>query len=307
LRLHWLLLPAIVVPLGAAAAFVAAAPRPLFRAGDEAELAGGDVGRGKRVFDAAACASCHASPGQGDRRVLGGGLALTSPLGTFYPPNISQDRTDGIGGWRAVDIANAVMAGVSPSGQHYYPALPYVHYARMTRGDMADLVAYLRTLPAVPGRAPPHDLAFPFSVRWGIGFWKALYFDPRPWQPDPARDGRSNRGAYLVQALAHCDECHSPHDWLAAVRQSDAFAGGIDLGGVGFVPNISPAGIGDWSEVDIVQALTTGRTPQGQRIGSSMADMVLNTAALPQTDREAIAAYIKALPPRVSPEAAKMR
>jgi mono/diheme cytochrome c family protein len=297
----------VVGAAGFGAAWVVAAPRPAFQPRDEAELSAGDARSGKRVFDAAACASCHASPGQPNRLALGGGMALASPFGTFYPPNISQDRMDGIGQWRAIDIANAVMAGVSPSGQHYYPALPYVDYVKMTRADMADLIAYLRTLPAVPGGTHAHDLPALFKIRFAIGFWKAIYFDRSKLEPDPAHDSTWNRGRYLVHALSHCGECHSPHNLLDAVKEKERFAGGQDQSGVGFVPNITPAGIGSWSERDIVESLTSGWTPEGRKIGSSMADMVLNTSALPEEDRVAVAAYVKSLPPRTSREEPKTR
>jgi mono/diheme cytochrome c family protein len=309
-KFRWiaLLVLAGVAASGAAgAAWVISAPRPAFHAKDEAVLASGDAGRGKAVFDAGACASCHASPGQPNRLVLGGGMALTSPFGTFYPPNISQDRADGIGSWRAIDIANAVMSGVSPKGNHYYPALPYVNYAKMRREDMADLIAYLRTLPAIPGGTPAHDLPAPFKIRRAIGFWKALYFEQGTMRPDPAHDAAWNRGRYLVDALSHCGECHSAHNVLDAVKEKARYAGGIDQSGVGFVPNITPAGIGRWSLQEIVASLTTGETPEGRKLAGSMADMVLNTAALPEPDRAAMAAYLKSLPPRRSPEAVKAR
>jgi len=155
------LLAAIAVGFG----WVISAPRPAFADADAGVLDRGDAVRGKRVFDAGQCASCHASPGQRNRLRLGGGMALASPFGTFFPPNISPDAEDGIGRWRGVDLGNALMAGVSPRGQHYYPALPYPTYSHMRPEDVADLMTYLRTLPAVAGRAPPHELPFPFGIR----------------------------------------------------------------------------------------------------------------------------------------------
>ncbi|MBV8913338.1 MAG: c-type cytochrome [Acetobacteraceae bacterium] len=291
----------------AAAAWVVSAPRPLFHASDEPALSSGDADRGKRIFDAAACASCHARPGQSNRLLLGGGLALPSPFGTFYPPNISQDRKDGIGAWSAVAIANAVMSGVSPKGTHYYPALPYVDYAQMRPQDMADLIAYLRTLPPIAGGTPAHDLPAPFRIRRAVGLWKALYLRQRTLQPDPAHEAAWNRGRYLVHVLSHCGECHSAHNMLDAVKEDARFAGGIDQSGVGFVPNITPAGIGHWSAHDLVASLATGYTPAGRKLANSMADVVLDTAALPEEDRVAIATYLKSLPPRKSPEAVKQR
>jgi mono/diheme cytochrome c family protein len=283
-------------------------PRPACAEVDAASLdQGGDPARGKEIFDAGDCASCHASPGQSDRQRLGGGLALASPFGTFFPPNISPDPKDGIGRWRTIDLANALMSGVSNRGEHLYPALPYTSYAHMRVEDVKDLMAYLRTLPAVPGQAPAHDLPFPFTIRRLVGFWNFLYLDRSSIRPDPARDEAWNRGQYLVEALGHCAECHSARNMLGAIKSSSRFAGGQDQEGVGFVPNITPAGIGDWSSEDIVEVLTSGHTPRLRRVGSSMADVVTDTAALKLSDRLAIAAYIRSLPARSSPDAVKQR
>ena len=185
---------------GAIAAWLITTPRPAFARDAEAPLDGqGDPAKGKLMFAAGDCASCHASPGQSDRLRLGGGLALASPYGTFRAPNISMDPVDGIGSWRTVDLANALLSGVSPAGSHYYPAFPYPSYAKMGLGDVSDLMAYLRTLPAVAGKPPPHDLAFPFQIRRFVGFWKFLYlrsstdrFRSRPrrgLEPRPILDG----------------------------------------------------------------------------------------------------------------------
>jgi mono/diheme cytochrome c family protein len=306
--LLWLLGLGALVAVAAAVAWWITAPRPAFSEANAASLEqGGDPVRGKRIFDAGDCASCHASPGQPDRQRLGGGLALTSPFGTFFPPNISPDLNDGIGNWHTIDLANALMSGVSPEQQHLYPALPYTSYAHMRVEDVRDLMAYLRTLPVVAGRAPRHDLSFPFTIRRLVGFWKFLYLDRAPIRPDSAHDETWNRGRYLVEAVAHCAECHSARNMAGAIKRSSRFAGGQDQEGVGFVPNITPAGIGHWNNDDIVEALTTGRTPQLRRIGSSMADVVTDTAALPLSDRQAIAAYVRSLPPRPSPDAVKER
>ena len=284
------------------------APRPAFTEASAANLEqGGDPVRGKRVFDAGDCASCHASPGQPDRQRLGGGLALASPFGTFFPPNISSDPNDGIGRWRTIDLANALMSGISPERQHLYPALPYTSYAHMRVDDVKDLMAYLRSLPAVQGQAPAHDLPFPFTIRRLVGIWKFLYLDRTPIQPDPAHDEGWNRGRYLAEALGHCAECHSARNMLGAIKSSSRFAGGQDQEGLGFVPNITPAGIGHWSSADIIEALTSGHTPELRRIGSSMADVVTDTAALPLSDRQAIAVYVRSLPARSSPDAVKER
>jgi mono/diheme cytochrome c family protein len=283
-------------------AWFLSAPFPAFPESAAADLERpGDAGRGRIVFDAGGCASCHATPGQPDRRRLGGGLALASLFGTFHPPNISPDPENGIGLWRTIDLANALMSGVSPLGQHYYPALPYVGYAHMTIDDVRDLMAYLRTLQPVRDKPPPHELPFPMTIRRLVGFWKFLYLDRSPIKSDPTRDADWNRGQYLVEALGHCAECHSSRNMAGGIKPRTRYAGGPDQENVGFVPNITPAGIGHWSRDDLEHALTTGVTPGERVLGSTMADIVTDIAGLPKSDELAIAAYIKSLPPRPTP------
>jgi mono/diheme cytochrome c family protein len=262
----------------------------------------GDAARGELIFAAGDCASCHASPGQSDRLRLGGGLALASPYGTFHVPNISTDPEDGIGSWRTKDLANALLNGVSPSGSHYYPLFPYGSFAHMRAQDVRDLMAYLRTLPAVEGRPPPHDLMPLFKIRRFVGFWKLLYLKSGPIAPDPARDEKWNRGRYLVEAVAHCAECHSSRNMFGGIIPKTRYAGGINPEGVGYYPNITPKHIGYWSEQDIARMLRDGHTPDHGRVGSAMSEVVTNTATLPPSDREAIAAYIKSLPARPTPK-----
>jgi len=234
-------------------------------------------------------------------------MALASPFGTLYPPNISPDPVDGIGRWSARDLANALLSGVSPSGMHYYPAFPFTSFTHMRLDDVRDLLAYLRTLPPVSGRTPAHDLPFPFSIRRTVGLWKRLYFRPGEIQPVPSRGEEWNRGRYLVEALGHCAECHSPRDMLGGIKSSGRYAGGQDQEGGGYDPNITPAGIGHWSRADLVRMLTDGMTPELRVVGGSMWSVVENTARLPEADRAAIASYIMSLPPRHSPDAVKER
>ncbi|MBV9561440.1 MAG: cytochrome c [Bradyrhizobium sp.] len=261
----------------------------------------GDPARGQLIFAAGDCASCHATPGQPDRLRLGGGLALASPFGTFRVPNISADPVDGIGAWRAGDLANALLSGVAPDGSHYYPVFPYPSFAHMAISDVVDLMAYLRTLPAVSGRAPPHDLNPLFRFRRLIGFWKLLYLDRTPIKPDVRHNPEWNRGRYLVESVGHCAECHSSRGLLGGIREGTRFAGGVDPEGTGYYPNITPAHIGSWSRQDIADMLKGGNTPNHGRVGSSMTEVVLNTAMLPDSDRQAIAAYLKSLPARPTP------
>ena len=165
-----------------------------------------DLANGKEMFFAGGCASCHAVPKQPDQSKLGGGLALTSPFGTFYVPNISSDSKDGIGAWTEAQFLSAMTKGTSPEGEHLYPAFPYTSYQHMTFDDLRDLFAFLKTLPPVPGEVRDHDLRFPFNIRRLLGLWKLLFLDAKPLQPDPSRPAQWNRGAYLVNGPGHCAE-----------------------------------------------------------------------------------------------------
>lgn len=260
-----------------------------------------DVTNGKAVFNAGGCASCHATPGQNDRLRLGGGLAMPSPFGTFYVPNISPDEADGIGRWRDVDMATALLRGTSPEGQHYYPAFPYGSYHLVRLEDVQDLTAYLKTLSPVAGKVSAHDLPFPFSIRRTIGIWKLLFLDKRPFAPDAAQSAEWNRGAYLVNGLGHCAECHSPRNLLGGIKASQRFAGGPDPEGKGFVPNITQKRLGDWSVSDISYFLESGQTPDGDTTGGGMVSVIRNISQLSPEDRKAMAIYIKSLPPVEGP------
>lgn len=269
---------------------------------DAALEQGGDAARGRLVFFAGGCASCHMTPKQDDPLRLGGGLELKSPFGSFYAPNISSHPADGIGRWRAADLANAMLAGVSPNGAHYYPAFPFTSYAGMRLEDVRDLMAFLRDTPPVEGRARDHDLPFPFNLRRALGLWKAMFAPaPAPLREDTARSPEWNRGRYLVETLGHCAECHSPRNALGGLVAAHRFAGGPELEGQGWTPNITPHGLKGWTKGDIAYALDAGLTPEGDSLGASMAPVVRNMAQLPKEDRAAIAEYLLSLPMREGP------
>jgi mono/diheme cytochrome c family protein len=260
-----------------------------------------DLANGLVVFNAGGCASCHAVPNQPDRLKLGGGLAIPSPFGTFYAPNISPDEKDGIGHWTEAEFVTAVTRGVSPGGTHYFPAFPYTSYAHARIVDIRDLFAYLKTLSPVSGKVRDHDLPFPFNIRRNVGIWKLLFFDSAPFVPDTSRSAQWNRGAYLVNGLGHCAECHSPRNFLGGIIAAQRFAGGPNPEGEGWVPNITQKGTGDWSAKDIDYFLETGQTPDGDSAGGSMVRVIKNTSQLPASDRAAIAEYVKSLPPVEGP------
>jgi mono/diheme cytochrome c family protein len=260
-----------------------------------------DLANGLTMFNAGGCSSCHAVPDQPDRLKLGGGLALKSPFGTFYVPNISPDRADGIGNWTEANFVTALTRGTSPSTAHYFPAFPYTSYQRAKIEDIRDLFGYLKTLEAVPGKVRDHDLPFPFNIRRNVGIWKLLFMDGKPFMPDAGRSAAWNRGAYLVNGLGHCAECHSPRNFLGGIVTAQRFAGGPNPEGEGWVPNITQKGLGEWSAKDFDYFLETGNLPDGDNAGGSMARVIKNTSQLPAKDQAAMAEYLKSLPPVAGP------
>ena len=288
--------------VGGAAFWLLTVPRTI--AADEMPAHAPDVTNGELVFWASGCESCHADPdARGEDRLrLGGGRTLSTPFGNFTVPNISPDPVDGIGGWTPVDFVNAMKYGVAPGGYHLYPAFPYPSYQRMTIEDVIDLKAFMDTLPPISGRAAPHDLGFPFTIRRGIGLWKWLYAGNDTFVPDPAASDLLNRGAYLVQGPGHCGECHTPRNAIGGPTAGRAYAGGPSPVGKGKIPNITPHrnGIGTYSPAELVTLFETGLTPSFDSVGSEMALVVLSLGELPKSDLEAIAAYLMTLSPLAS-------
>ncbi|HEY4133603.1 MAG TPA: cytochrome c [Alphaproteobacteria bacterium] len=264
--------------------------------------------RGAYVFHASGCETCHTdSAHKGE--MLAGGRALKTPFGTFYTPNITPDPTYGIGKWSEQDFIRAVREGVAPDGSQYFPAFPYTSYTKMSDGDVRDLYAYVKTLPPVAKPSKPHDVGFPFNVRLGVVVWKWLNFTPGPLPPVNTRSAAAAdetwmRGRYLVEALGHCAECHTPRDRLGGLKTSLWMAGSDDGAEGESAPNITPdpqTGIGEWSDDDIAFALKIGMTPDGDSLGSLMAEVVEHgTSKLTDEDLAAMAAYLKALPPIVN-------
>jgi len=252
-----------------------------------------DLAVGEQVFYAAGCASCHSTPGSvGEAKlVLGGGQTFPSPFGTFYAPNISPDPDHGIGGWSALDLANAMQHGISPAGQHYYPAFPYASYIKAELSDIMSLHAFLATLPSSAEPSKPHEVGFPFNIRRTLGGWKFLFLRP-DWVVSGDLTPEETRGRYLAEALGHCAECHTPRNALGGLQLANWLGGAPNPDGKGKVPNITPGQL-DWSSADIAEYLSSGFTPEFDTAGGHMVAVVENTAKLPPADRAAIAAYLK--------------
>ena len=254
--------------------------------------------RGAYLATAAGCADCHTDAKNGGRPYAGG-RALTTPFGTFYAPNITPDVDTGIGQWNDAQFLNALREGVSPDGSNYFPVFPYPSFTKITDDDARAIKAYLFAQPAVRQSNRAHDVAFPFSWRFLLNGWKLLFFSPGPFRPAPERGEAYNRGAYLVTALAHCGECHTPRNWFGAVVPSRLLAGTPHGPDGKAAPNITPdpeTGIGTWSEDDIIALLKDGQTPEFDFVGGAMAEIVKNTTRLTDADRRAIAVYLRTLP-----------
>ncbi|MEM8703923.1 MAG: c-type cytochrome [Pseudomonadota bacterium] len=300
----------VLTVIAAGTAWVISAPTRMTEQQVRA-LQAGDPAKGELVFWAGGCASCHAAPdakGE-DLLKLGGGLRLETPFGVFVSPNISSSEADGIGGWSLADFANAMTHGTSPDGRNYYPAFPYTSYARMSGPDLGDLYAFMATLPAVDGDAGSHELGFPFNIRRGLGVWKRLFLDPSPVIAAPVSGTEADqslweRGRYLVEGPGHCGECHTPRDFAGGLVLEEWLGGAAAATGDGRVPDITPleGKFGSWTAADIAYYLESGFTPEYDSVGGEMVKVQENMAKLPASDREAIAAYLKAIP-TVAPKA----
>jgi mono/diheme cytochrome c family protein len=256
--------------------------------------------RGAYLVHAGGCVSCHTVPGGAP---FAGGRALQTPFGTFYSPNITPDAQTGIGRWSDAQFLRALREGKRSDGASYFPVFPYPSFTNITDADALAIKAYLFSLPPVRQANRAHDVGFPFSWRFLQTGWRWLFFREGPFRADPSRDAAYNRGAYLVTALAHCGECHTPRNVLGAVRPSLALAGTPDGPDGHAVPNVTPdrtTGIGEWDADDIVTLLRTGRTPEQNAVKGAMREAVQDGLKyLTDADRSAIASYLLAQKPVV--------
>jgi mono/diheme cytochrome c family protein len=266
-------------------------------AAEVAELVG-DAEAGEAVFWAGGCASCHAVEDAtgADRLLLAGGQSFPSDFGTFRAPNISPHPEHGIGDWTLAEFLTALQNGISPEGQHYYPAFPYPAYRLAERQDLADLFAFMQTLPPSDAASLPHDVGFPFNIRRAVGFWNLLNLrDGYTVTAELPEDAA--RGRYLAEALAHCGECHTPRDALGGLDRAAWLGGAPDPSGDGTIPALTPDAL-EWSASEIAAYLRDGFTPEFDSAGGHMRSVILNLAHLPDSDRAALAAYLGALPVR---------
>ncbi|WP_457319266.1 c-type cytochrome [Stenotrophomonas sp. P5_B8] len=262
--------------------------------------------RGRYLSVAADCVACHTSPKQG--KPYAGGYAIASPLGEIWASNITPSKTHGIGTYSERDFAKAVREGVRKDGAHLYPAMPYTSYAKLTDEDIHALYVYfMQGVAPVNEAAHRTELPFPFSVRTSMAVWNLLFLDKTPFKPDPGKDAQWNRGAYLVEGLAHCSSCHSPRGLMMQEVGGKAFAGG-SLGDW-YAPNITSdpiSGIGGWTDEELARYLKTGRVAGKAQAGGGMAEAVSNSLSkLQDQDISAIVAYLRTVPPVVDKDATR--
>ncbi len=256
--------------------------------------------RGAYLAAAGGCISCHTDYKNKSPPFAGGG-PIRTPFGAFYGPNITPDKEHGIGDWSLKDFRRAMREGIAPDGSHYFPVFPYTAYAAISDRDLEDLWSYLKTLTPVARPNKRHDLSFPNSWRFPITFWKILHFRLGNFQTRPERSSAWNRGAYLVTALAHCTECHTPRNAVGGLRRARWMGGAKNEPEDEIIPNITPHpkhGIGGWSDDDLETYLKDGMDPDGDFADSLMADVIdRSTGKLKTADIRAIIAYLRSIKP----------
>ena len=266
----------------------------------------GSVDRGAYLFALAGCGGCHTDDAH-HGAPLAGGTPVDTPFGTFYGPNISPDPTYGIGAWSDADFIQALRQGLRPDGGHLFPAFPYTSFTFITDMDILDLKSYLFAQPPSSEASKPNDLWFPFSWRWLQTFWRWMNFTPGPFKPDLSKSPVWNRGAYLVEAVAHCGECHTPRDLTGGLKTSLAYSGTARGPGGQKVANITSdkdTGIGRWSHYQIAHFLASGILPDGDVAGSLMGEVIKrSTSKMTEADRDAVATYLESIPPIPNPNA----
>jgi mono/diheme cytochrome c family protein len=274
----------------------------LLRARDVSAQPAPDAARGAAIATVARCAACHTAPGG---TPLAGGYAIVTRFGTFYGTNLTADPEHGLGAWTEADFFRAVRHGRSPDGRPYYPAFPYPSFTRLTDADLHDVWAWLRTVPPDPSPNRPHDLHRAWRGRWILGVWQLLELRVGPVEADRSTGGSSDtsdpatlaRGAYLVDAVGHCGECHTPRDALGGLRRHRALEGSDTPPEP--APDITPGGLAGWTRADVASFLADGMAPDGDFAGGGMHDVIRDgTARLSAADRDAIAAWLLAMPVR---------
>jgi mono/diheme cytochrome c family protein len=255
------------------------------------------IARGEYLTRAADCQACHTAPGG---QPFAGGLAFVLPFGVLYSPNITPDPATGIAGYSDDDWIRMLHKGVGRGGKHLYPAMPYASYTGISDSDALAIKAYLLSLPPVAAAVPANRIGFPFNQRWGMIFWNLFNNPDTRFQPDPTKSAAYNRGAYLTQNLGHCGECHTPRNFMMAVKSSKQLAGAGEEGWLAYNLTSDPtSGLGGWTDTQLEQYLSTGHADGRGPASGPMAEAVEDSLRyLTPADINAIVVYLRAVPPQ---------
>src|SRR6201996_7827465 len=260
------------------------------------------IKRGRELAAIGNCNDCHTVRGG---QSFAGGLPVPTPFGTIYSSNITPDPETGIGHWSQAAFQRAMRSGVNREGQHLYPTFPYDHFTNVSDQDDAALYAFLMTRPAVHAPARENQLSFPLDQRVVVAGWKLLFLRRDSYQPDPSQSAEWNRGAYLVEGLAHCGACHTPRNGLGAERPNAAFAGGYVDDWDAFAINAkSPAPI-PWTADALYSYLRQGWQADHGTARGPMAEVVSNLSSVNENDVRAIATYMASVFGAPSPDRTK--
>jgi mono/diheme cytochrome c family protein len=265
--------------------------------GVPAELKGASlVQRGEYLARAADCAACHTAEGGAP---YAGGRAFVLPFGTLYSTNITPDKETGIGNYSDADFLDAVHKGLGRDHTKLYPAMPFASYTYMTDADAGAIKAYLFSLKPVHAPAPRNTLSFPFNQRALMGVWALLFNPDKRFEPRTERDPQWNRGAYLVEAMAHCGECHTPRNLMQALNQREKFSGAVQAGWRAYNITSDPkSGIGAWSEADLAHYLSMGHAEGRGTATGPMGEAVDNSLQyLTPSDVTAMVTYLRSVSP----------
>lgn len=257
-----------------------------------------DVQRGQYLATLGDCVACHTAR---DGQPFAGGTAVPTPFGAIPAPNLTPDIGTGLGEWTADDFYRAMHSGIGHDGTSLYPAFPFTSYTKVTRADTDAIFAYLRSLPPAKDFDIPNTLRWPYRMRSLLTAWRALYFDEGEYVADPKQSPAWNRGAYLVQGLGHCNECHARRNSFGAMVTDPFLAGGVVPVQNWYAPDLSMGshgGLAGWTQADVVALLKTGRSAKGTAVGPMAEVVIRSTQHLDDTDLAAMATYLKSLPDR---------
>ncbi|KPC49873.1 cytochrome c [Amantichitinum ursilacus] len=259
------------------------------------------IKRGEYLARAADCFACHTAD---KTRPLAGGYGIDSPFGTIYTPNITPDKETGIGNWSDDEFYRALHNGIGKHGEQLYPAFPYRAFTLMPRDDVMAIKAYLFAQPPIHYTPPPTQLPFPFNQRWLMLGWKMFNFREGEFKPEPGKDETWNRGAYLVEGLAHCQECHTPRTLTMGLNADKAFGGGRIGNWHAFnISSDKTSGVGGWSDEELIQYLHTGKADGRAAAAGGMAEAVEDSLRyLSPEDLKAIVGYLRSVPPVHNPK-----